>query len=355
MASCDIKFDSPGGIYYAGQSLSAQIELKLAKPKKLRSMRRMFVATYPLSDSCQCPFLSGIYIIVKGRATCSWIKKYRAHKKTRSVAYNGEENYLETITYLRGNENSEPVELPPGLHTFNAVFVLPTHLPTSFEGCVGHIRYFAKVVIDRPWKFDHSFKRAFTVIRQYDLNYESSLRLPVEMYRAHTLCFFPCSSGPLKMTVKIPVGGFVPGQKIRIHMDIVNHSGTTIKHFRLQLRRIVLFHATNPKPKTRREKEEIVNFKLQERAVDYGNTHVEHSLDIPALPPTNIMNSATVQVTYELKVSAVPCGLHDDIDMKIPIVIGTVPLYPIPLHQGQVSPGDVSIQQPINPNYRKLH
>ena len=37
MASCEIKFDSPEGIYYAGQSLSAQIELKLTKPKKLRS------------------------------------------------------------------------------------------------------------------------------------------------------------------------------------------------------------------------------------------------------------------------------------------------------------------------------
>lgn len=77
---------------------------------------------------------------------------------------------METITYLRGNDHSDPVELPPGVHTFNAVCILPTHLPTSFEGSVGHIRYFAKVVIDRPWKFDHSFKRAFTVIRQYDLN-----------------------------------------------------------------------------------------------------------------------------------------------------------------------------------------
>lgn len=269
------------------------------------------------------------------------------------MAFEGEENYLETITYLRGHDHSDPVELPPGVHTFQAMCVLPTHLPTSFEGSVGHIRYFAKVVIDRPWKFDHTFKRAFTVIRQYDLNYESSLRLPVELHRVHTLCCFPCRSGPFKWTVKLPVGGFAPGQRIPIHMDIVNHSGTTVKFFRLRLRRIVLFHATNPKAKTRREKEEVMNYKLQEKAVDYGDTHVEHALDIPAIPPTNIMNSAVVQVTYELKVSAVTAGLHDDIEMKIPIVIGTVPLYPIPLNQGQMSPGDSGMPPMNNPNYRE--
>lgn len=299
--------------------------------------------------------VTGIYIIIKGRAKCDWVKKYRAHKKTRSVAYSGEENYLETITYLRGNAHSEPTELPPGIHTFNTICVLPSHLATSFEGSVGHIRYFAKVVVDRPWKFDHTFKRAFTVIRQYDLNYESSLRLPVELHRVDTLCCFPCRSGPFKWDVKLPVGGFAPGQKIPIHIDIVNHSGTTIKHFRLRLRRIVLFHATTPKPKTRREKEEIVNYKLQERAVDYGDTHVEHALDIPSIPPTNIMNSATVQVTYELKVSAVTTGCHDDIEMKIPIVIGTVPLYPIPLNQSQISPGDSALQPVVNPNYREFN
>lgn len=134
---------------------------------------------------------------------------------------------------------------------------------------------------------------------------------------------------------------------------MVNHSGTSIKHFKFQLRRIVLFHATNPKPKTRREKEEIVNYKLKERGLDYGDTHVEHTLDIPTIPPTNIMNTATCQVTYELKVSAVTSGCHDDIEMKIPIVIGTVPLYPIPLSQAQASPGEAGLQPVINPNYRK--
>lgn len=41
--------------------------------------------------------------------------------------------------------------------------------------------------------------------------------------------------------------------------------------------------------------------------------------------------------------------------MKIPIVIGTVPLYPIPLNQSQISPGDSALQPVVNPNYREFN
>lgn len=101
----------------------------------------------------------------------------------------------------------------------------------------------------------------------------------------------------------------------------------------------------------------VLNYKLQQTALDYGDSHVEHALDIPVTPPTNIIHSKTIQVTYELKVVAKTSGMHDDIEMKIPLTIGTVPLYPVPVgHQvGQVSPGGSALQPIINPNYREYH
>lgn len=59
-----------------------------------------------------------------------------------------------------------------GEHSFPFTMTLPQNLPPSFEGDYGYIRYWAKATIDKPWKFDHHTKRAFTVISNLDLNQE---------------------------------------------------------------------------------------------------------------------------------------------------------------------------------------
>jgi len=62
--------------------------------------------------------------------------------------------------------------MPAGEHYLPFSFSLPPNLPPSFEGDYGYIRYWAKATIDRPWKFDHHTKRAFSVISCLDLNQE---------------------------------------------------------------------------------------------------------------------------------------------------------------------------------------
>jgi len=67
--------------------------------------------------------------------------------------------------------------LSEGEHCFPFSTVLPTKLPSSFEGEFGHIRYTVKTVIDRPWKFDHEIKSAFTVISTVDLNNHATAKV----------------------------------------------------------------------------------------------------------------------------------------------------------------------------------
>lgn len=60
-----------------------------------------------------------------------------------------------------------------GFHRYSFNFSLPYNIPCSFEHTNGHIRYTMKAVIDRPWRFDHESKIAFTVVSSYDLNTHS--------------------------------------------------------------------------------------------------------------------------------------------------------------------------------------
>ena len=70
--------------------------------------------------------------------------------------------------------------LPAGEHSFLFSMMLPNHLPSSFEGQYGHVRYTVKATLDRPWKFDHEVKAAFTVLSHLDLNLDPLNRVSFE-------------------------------------------------------------------------------------------------------------------------------------------------------------------------------
>jgi len=59
-----------------------------------------------------------------------------------------------------------------GSYKYPFSFTLPSNVPSSFEGYYGYVRYTAKATMDRPWKFDHVTRCAFTVISLLDLNLE---------------------------------------------------------------------------------------------------------------------------------------------------------------------------------------
>jgi hypothetical protein len=87
------------------------------------------------------------------------------NRRQRSVTYTGREDYFNSTTYLTGSNEGHQVEILPGIHTYNFSCFLPALLPTSFEGKHGHIRYTVRVCLERPWKFDQTYKVAFTVLK----------------------------------------------------------------------------------------------------------------------------------------------------------------------------------------------
>lgn len=218
------------------------------------------------------------------------------------------------------------MEIEPGTYQYNFQAALPALLPTSFEAKHGSIRYLITVVIDRPWKFDLTYKVAFTVLKQLDLNYENpALKIPTKMEIIKTFYCGFCKTAPLCLAASIPMSGFVPGQNVSVSVDINNESRIDIDDIKISLKKIIFYNSQTPSRKT---KEEI----LTEAEIRYGGIQkrgrgsFEQNLVIPAVPPSNLNYCRVLNVSYEVHVTAKISGIHKNPVIKLPITIGTVPL-----------------------------
>lgn len=148
-ATCDIDFENNARkIVYAGQLLRGTVRLNLLKKTDVLS----------------------VYIRINGKAYARW-----SHGKTTIVS---EENYLDERIYLVGsNEAKCNISLEAGMHENTFEFMLPSDVPSSYEGEFGHIKYTIRVVMDFPRWIDKVFKEKFTLIKALNLNDFPSLRV----------------------------------------------------------------------------------------------------------------------------------------------------------------------------------
>lgn len=207
-------------------------------------------------------------------------------------------------------------------------------MPTSFEAKHGSIRYLINVVIDRPWKFDLTYKVAFTVLKQLDLNYENpALRIPSKMEIANRFYCGLCKTAPLYIAASIPLSGYVAGQNVNVSVEINNESRIDVEDVRISLKKIIFYNSQTP---TRRTKEEILT-EAETRCEGVKRSSkgkFEKQLLIPPVPPSNLNYCRVLNVSYEVHVQAKVSGVHRSPVLKLPITIGTVPLHvPIPHNQ----------------------
>ncbi|XP_058456230.1 arrestin domain-containing protein 3-like isoform X2 [Malaya genurostris] len=279
---CDISFDENShGVFLAGQTLAGQVDVTVPKVKKVKS----------------------VYLKISGQATVKWTESVGSGV---SVVYSGREEYVNHVVVLMGSAEEDEMELTEGLHKFHFSCKLPPSSPTSFEGDFGYIRYTIRIVFERPWKYDLTYKIAFTVVNQLDLN-KIAPPLNVATVRENMKQFScgPCRSAPMIMTVFIPMSGYVPGQLILVTVDVTNKS-----------------------------KKDIV--KYQCCGVDRNKSAgYQRRLLIPPEPPSRSTN--IVRIEYFIEVIAKVPGLYTSPRVKIPITIGTVPLANLNKSQEQSS------------------
>lgn len=242
----DIEFDHPTGVFYAGGTLKGRVLLNLEEPMVMRALR----------------------LRMTGRAHTSWPDdgwQVGPGGVTERVCCNAEEQYFDTLITLfghppgkLGSESQRQATLPEGSHTFPFRYSLPNSCPTSFEGEFGSVRYVCRAFIDIPWKTDYVAKRAFTVVRTYDLNAppvpsgpaiamtllgssasEIAVVHPNEPVANESSQAVPagccCSAGgEINLRVTLQKNGFVPGEHIPIWANVVNNCGRTLKKVKMR-------------------------------------------------------------------------------------------------------------------------
>lgn len=227
-------------------------------------------------------------------------------------------------------------ELSVGVHTFNFSCVLPFNLPTSFESKYGYIRYQIQIQVDRPWKLDLKYSFGFTVIKNYDLNFDSpALRTPLKAETTKNF-FLGLSSKAVYISTEIPARGFVAGQTVPITITANNDSNIDVKEIKISLKKIIHYNSQTPKRKTRERIEstsEVRHYGVQRKSKDQIVAH----LVLPSVPPTNITLCSIIQVSYIIQIVAKVGGIHFSPIVRLPVTIGTVPLQTYQPIQANVS------------------
>ncbi|KAF2904845.1 hypothetical protein ILUMI_01316 [Ignelater luminosus] len=310
MSFIRIHLDNYNGYCYPGQIITGRVVCNFNKEKKLRAIRIKF----------------------KGKAKTKWTESESSYNSTTessestTVIYHAEEEYLNTeYTLVHGkNEN----RLPPGNHIYSFSYNLPAHLPSSFEGRYGNIRYYIKVVMDRPWKLDYKHLFNLNVVSPVNLNYVRGVSDPVATSIDKTMCSCWCNdSGALTFDMSLPAAGFVPGQKVNIGARIKNTTNVRAEYVEFKIISKLEFITHSPS-KNRRSDEKVLIVVRTARGI---GAHTDKSwtstFTIPGdIPYPNLIPCSIINLTYHLKAKVVLPWPHTNIKIEVPLVIGTVPL-----------------------------
>ena len=291
-------------VCYSGCNLTGRVIVDLKKPMKMRRLQ----------------------LKLHGEAHCHWTETEGSGDDERTYTYTGHEDLVQMYSYLFGSPpgtGDQTFVLPNGHYIYPFTFTLPPNLPSSFESdshVRGHIRYYLKATIDKPWKFDHDVKIPFTVNELIDPNHPSYLSMPIPRGAASKEVGCCCPSGMISMETNINRSCYCPGESIIVNCQAINQSKTDMNALKAKLVKFTEFHARS-KTKTANK----VISTIQTAGIPRGQNSgfVNQPVNIPVTPPS-ILNCSVIKVYYQLQVYIdVPCGF--DLDVKLPLVVGTVP------------------------------
>lgn len=253
---------------------------------------------------------------MEGVENATWSIGTSNNKRTYSETH----KWLDSVTYVWGSKYVESQPIAIGAYKYDFSCLIPANVPYTLEGEYGYVRFKVDANLDIPWARDLHSEKAFTVMRQDDLNLFPLLKIPVEVEESVVFCTCWCNSDPFVMTLQVPKQGYALGEEIEVHVSLVNKSTIKVFSTTLKLERVFKYITGEHSIE---ECKEIVSKSC--RGVDAGQ---RITFDKRIMIPTNAYTSTDnycrifkVMYRIELKVSSDSCSAPI---LHLPITVGTI-------------------------------
>ncbi|XP_046574462.1 arrestin domain-containing protein 3-like [Haliotis rubra] len=303
-----ITLDNPQRVYSPGQCLQGHLTLELDEEMEMKGIQLQLIggARVKWSESCS--------------------KGVGMARRTVTKHYVANDNYFNDELVLFGKatgEDGDNASLSAGRYTYPFQYKLPPGIPSSFEATLGRVRYWLKGTITKPWTFDDTTKKIFTVANLLDLNAEPEAMLGLRGEDQETLCCLCCTSGPISCRFQIDRCGFVPGESIPIKAEIINRSNRKMKRSFAELYMVVIYHTTK---RSRTIMKKICEISHGEILPGESDIWTGDLLKIPPAPPSNLNGCSIIDIDYYVKFCVEPAGPALKLEIPLKVLIGSVPL-----------------------------
>jgi hypothetical protein len=297
----NILLDKPSAIFTVGETCSGRVYLKIKERLKINSFSMRFW----------------------GCADVHWTESRGSGKRRRTVHYRSHEDYIDVNTVFVGKKLNQDCYLEVGEYNYPFSVVIPVTCPTSLETFHGKIRYVLTGTVDIPWAFDKHITRTITVLSPVDLNLIPGLLQAVSVVETKKFgcCCFE-SSDPCEGHLSVSKGGYVSGEVLNFGAKVNNKSERKIR-MRVKLWQNATLKTSS---KSRTFSTDIGGFSFY-KEIDSNSSEVWNSnFQIPPVCPSLNFLCRIIDVNYSVNIELDASGCASSLDVKVPILIGTIPL-----------------------------
>ena len=318
--------ERPDQIHYGGGTITGNLLLDVAEPKSYKNISALF----------------------SGRSYVHWTESRSEgsgnHRRTRTVHYTSNENYVNMVAPLWNSQQSPDGKLPTGEYSWPFSFAIPPGVPSSFEGTVGNIRYsIVGQIVTGFLKSNHAVEVRIPVQQLVKIS-DPRLLQPLRQEVQKRLCCLCCASAPIILTATVPKSGFCIGESFQVHVSLENGSNR-----RVTVNAAIVQQVTYTAQGGRRWSTKTL-VAVQSDAIERQATrNWDPSITIPAADIVHETSCSNIKVNYSLSITVqIPRALN--LSAPFPLQLGNCqqegqpllqqgPVQQAPLQQGPLQQG----------------